>query len=107
MFHLVDESLSARIENNLIRARQVKDSWFSLGFNIIAFIVVVGGFGFFLYSSFNDKPPEAPQHIEYKPVPWLNAVRNVPGDQQYGQVPETEIRGGIQGVAYRSSAATF
>jgi hypothetical protein len=107
MFHLVDESLSSRIENNLIRARQIKDSWFSMGFNIIAFVVVVGGFFFFLYYNFNDKPPPAPQHIEFKPLPWMNAVRNVPGDQQYGQLPETEIRGGIQGSAYRSSASTF
>ena len=107
MFHLVDESLTSRIENNLIRARQVKDSWFSLGFNIIAFTLVIGSFFGFLYYSFNDKIPEVPQHVEFKPVPWLNAVRNVPGDQQYGQIPETEIRGGISGIANRTSAATF
>jgi len=107
MFHLVDESLASRIENNLIRARQVKDSWFSLGFNIVAFLIVIGSFIFFLYYNFDDKPPTVPQHIEYKAVPWLNAVRNVPSDQQYGQLPETEIRGGIQGIAYRTSASTF
>jgi hypothetical protein len=107
MFHLVDESLTSRIENNLIRARQVKDSWFSFGFNIVAFTLVIGSFFGFLYYSFNDKIPEASQHVEFKPVPWLNAVRNVPGDQQYGQIPETEIRGGISGIANRTSASAF
>lgn len=106
MFRLVDESLNSRIEDNLIRSRQIQDSWFSLGFNLISLVVVVGGFLYFLYSSYNTPPVENKQ-IEYKPVPWLNAVRNVPGDQEYGQVPQTEIGSGIPGTAYRSSAATF
>jgi hypothetical protein len=107
MFRLVDESLSSRIEDNLIRSRQIQDSWFSLGFNLISLVVVVGGFIYFLYSSYNTAPPVENKHIEYKPVPWLNAVRNVPGDQQYGQVPETEVGSSVQGIAYRSSASTF
>jgi hypothetical protein len=106
MFRLVDESLNSRIEGNLIRSRQIQDSWFSMGFNLVSLIVVVGGFIYFLYSSYNTEPVENKQ-IEYKPIPWLNAVRNVPGDQQYGQVPETEAGSSVQGVAYRSSASTF
>lgn len=106
MFRLVDQSLNSRIEDNLIRSRQLQDSWFSLGFNLVSLFVVVGGFLYFLYSSYNTAPVENKQ-IEYKPVPWLNAVRNVPGDQEYGQVPQTEIGGGIPGTTYRSSAATF
>jgi hypothetical protein len=106
MFRLVDQSLNSRIEDNLIRSRRLQDSWFSLGFNLVCLVVVVGGFLYFLYSSYNTPQVENKQ-IEYKPVPWLNAVRNVPGDQEYGQVPQTEIGGGISGTTYRSSAATF
>jgi hypothetical protein len=106
MFRLVDESLNSRIEDNLIRSRQIQDSWFSMGFNLISLVVVVGGFIYFLYSSYNTAPVEN-KEIEYKPVPWLNAVRNVPGDQQYGQVPQTEAGSSVQGIAYRSSASTF
>jgi hypothetical protein len=107
MFHLVDESLSSRIEGNLIHARRINDSWFSMGFNMISLVLVVGSFIYFLYSSYNPNPVVENKHIEYKPVPWLNAVRNVPGDQQYGQVPETEIGSSVQGFAYRSSTSTF
>ena len=84
----------------------ISDSWFSMIFNGVALIIVVGSFIYFLYSSYGTISEEN-KAIEYKPVPWLNAVRNVPGDQQYGQIPETEIGSGIQGIAYRSSASTF
>jgi len=103
---LVKDTFS-RVENNLIHSAKVRDSWFSFWFNIVSFTVVVGGFIFFLYSSFGSKPPAELQTIPYKPLPWMNAVRNVPGDQQYGQLPETEIRGGISGHANRSSASAF
>lgn len=107
MFHLVDESLNSRIEGNLIRSRQIQDSWFSMGFNLISLLIVVGGFICFLYFSYNPNAPTEKKHIEYKSVPWLNAVRNVPGDQEYGQVPQTEVGSSVQGFAHRSSTATF
>jgi hypothetical protein len=104
MFHLVEDTFS-RVENNLIHSAKVRDSWFSFWFNIIALVVVLGSFGYFLFYSHGAQPPK--ESIPFKPLPWMNAVRNVPGDQQYGQLPETEIRGGIQGIANRSSASAF
>ena len=104
MFHLVEDTMG-RIEGNLIESGRVRDSWFSMWFNIIALIVVVGGFIVFLYSSHGTQVEK--DNVEFKPVSWLNAVRNVPGDQDYGQIPQTEIRGGIPGYANRSSTATF
>jgi hypothetical protein len=74
-------------------------------FNLVAFTVVVGGFIYFLYSS-HGRQAEEKNNIEFKPQPWLNAVRNVPGTD-YGQIPQTEIRGGISGIVNRGSQATF
>jgi hypothetical protein len=105
MFHLVEDTFS-RVEGNLIHAGRMRDSWFSMWFNLAAFIIVVGGFIYFLYSSYGTTQTEK-NSIEFKPQTWLNAVRNVPGDQDYGQIPETEIRGGISGFANRSSTSAF
>lgn len=107
MFNLVEETSVSRLENNLIRSGQIRDSWFSMVFNIVSLTLVLGGFFFFLYSSYNPNPPEAPANIEFKSVPWMNAVKNVPSSIQYGQVPQTEIGGGVQGFVNRSSASTF
>jgi len=103
MFHLVEDTYS-RVEGNLIRSGQIKDSWYSFFFNIIMLTLVVGSFVYFLY--YNHGVEKEKENIEFKPQPWLNAVRNVPGTD-YGQIPQTEIRGGIQGIVNRGSEATF
>jgi hypothetical protein len=103
MFHLVEDTYS-RVEGNLIRAGQIRDSWYSMVFNIISLVVVVGSFIIFLY--YNRGLEKEKENIEFKPQPWLNAVRNVPGTD-YGQIPQTEIRGGISGIVNRGSEATF
>jgi hypothetical protein len=103
MFHLVEDTYS-RVEGNLIKSGKIKDSWYSMLFNMVALVVVVGGFIFFLY--YNHGTQKEKENIEFKPVPWLNAVRNVP-ETDYRQIPQTEIRGSISGVVHRGSAATF
>jgi hypothetical protein len=107
MFNLVEETYKNRLENNLIKSAQIKDSWFSLIFNIVSLSLVLGSFIYFLYASYNPNPPEAPPNIKFTAVPWLNAVKNVPSSEQYGQLPKTEIGSSIQGFEYRSSTATF
>jgi len=103
MFHLVEDTYS-RVEGNLIRSGQIRDSWYSMIFNVVSLIIVVGGFVYFLY--YNKGLEVEKENIEFKPQPWLNAVRNVPGTD-YGQIPQTEIRGGISGIVNRGSSATF
>jgi len=98
MFHLVEDTYS-RVQGNLIKSGQIRDSWFSFGFNIVAIIIVLIG-GYFFLTAKGDIPKES---IEFKPQTWLNAVRNVPSTD-YGQTPQTEIGGGVQGVNYRTSA---
>ena len=94
MFHLVEDTYS-RVEGNLIKSGQIRDSWYSFIFNIVVLVVVVGGFVYFLY--YNRGLEKEKENIEFKPQPWLNAVRNVPGTD-YGQIPQTEIRGGLISV---------
>lgn len=107
MFHLVEDTIGS-IENNLIYAGKIRDSWFSMWFNIIILVVVVGSFIYFLYSSYGKAPPPELKAIKYEPVPWMNAVRNVPSSyQDYGQLPQTEIGSSVQGVTYRTSASTI
>jgi hypothetical protein len=97
MFHLVEDTYP-RIQGNLIKAGQIRDSWFSFFFNLGALAIVLIGFYFFLIAP----PPQQKENIEFKPQTWLNAVRNVP-TTDYGQTPQTEIRGSVQGITYRRS----
>jgi hypothetical protein len=99
MFHLVEDTYS-RVQGNLIKSGQIRDSWFSFFFNIGALLVVLIGFYFFLVAPV--PPPQ--ENIEFKPQTWLNAVRNVPSTD-YGQTPQIETRGSVQGINYRGSAS--
>lgn len=107
MFNLVEETSKLRLENNLIKSAQIRDSWFSMIFNLVSLSLVLISFIFFLYYSYNPNPPENLQHIPYKSVPWMNAVKNVPSSEQYGQIPQTEIGSSVSGFTNRSSASTF
>ena len=78
-------------------------SWW---FNAILLVVVVGSFAFFLYSSYGTAPPEELVKIPFEPRTWNNAVRNVP-ITEYGQLPQIETSGGIQGFTNRTSAVAF
>jgi len=105
MFHLVKDNVS-QIENNLLWVKSVKDSVISWWFNIILFVLVVGSFGYFLYSSHGTAPPEELKKIEFEPRLWNNAVRNVPV-VDYGQTPQTEAGDGVQGFSSRTGANAF
>ena len=105
MIHLVKDTMS-RVENNLIWVKSVRDAAFAWWLNAIALIVVVGSFGFFLYSSYGTAVPDELKSIPFEPRTWNNAVRNVPLTE-YGQLPKTETGHGLQGLPYRSSAVPF
>ena len=105
MIHLVKDTVS-RVENNLIWVKSVRDSMFAWWWNVIALIVVVGSFAFFLYSTYGTAVPDELKSIPFEPRIWNNAVRNVPLTE-YGQLPKTETGHGLQGLPYRSSAVPF
>jgi hypothetical protein len=95
-----------KIENNLLWVKQVRDSMFSWWFNIILLVVVLGGFGYFLYSSYGTQPTEELQKIPFEPRTWNNAVRNVP-ITEYGQTPQIETADPVPGFSYRTGTSNF
>jgi hypothetical protein len=105
MFHLVKDTAS-QIENNLIWVKSVRDSMFSMWFNIILLIVVVGSFSYFLYMSYGTATPPELQKIKFEPNTWHNAVRNVP-ITEYGQIPKIETGDGVSGYSRRTGASAI
>lgn len=105
MSHLVEESM-ARIENNLLWVKSVRDSIFAWWFNVGLLVIVVGSFAFFLYSGYGTAVPEENQKIPFEPRTWNNAVRNVP-TSNYGQIPQIETGVGIPGFSNRTGASVF
>ena len=105
MFHLIQDNVS-KIENNLLGAKHFAQSVFSQLFNIIIFILVIGSFGYFLWSKKQEMPKEDLKKIPFEPRTWNNAVKNVP-IIDYGQTPQIEVRDGIQGYSIKGSEGTF
>ena len=105
MFHLVKDTAS-QMENNLIWAKSVRDSVFSVWFNIILLIIVLGSFIYFLYMSYGTATPPELQKVKFEPRLWNNAVRNVP-IIEYGQIPQIEAGDGVQGHSRRTGASAF
>ena len=94
------------MENNLIWVKSVRDSAFSVWFNIILLVVVVGSFAYFLYASYGTATPPELQKVKFEPRMWNNAVRNVP-IVEYGQIPQIETGDGVQGHSRRTGASAI
>lgn len=103
MFHLVKDTAN-HIENNLLWVKTVKDSMFSMWFNICLLFMVLGSFSYFLYKSYGTATPPELQKVKFEPNTWHNAVRNVPS-LDYGQIPQVEAGDGVQGHSRRTGAA--
>lgn len=105
MFHLVKDTVS-QMENNLISVKSIRDSTFSVWFNIILLVVVIGSFAYFLYTSHGTATPPQLQKVKFEPNMWNNAVRNVP-IIEYGQIPQIETGDGVPGHSRRTGASTI
>lgn len=105
MLHLV-EGASSGIENNLIWVKSIRDNIVSWWFNLIIFVVVIGAFSYFLYSSYGTAVPDELKSIPFEPRTWNNAVRNVP-TTEYGQIPQIEVGSGIQGFTSGNRGTAF
>lgn len=105
MLHLV-EGASSSIENNLIWVKSIRDNIISWWFNLVVLVLVVGSFGFFLYSSYGTAIPDELKSIPFEPRTWNNAVRNVP-ITEYGQIPKIETGPGIQGFTSGNRGTAF
>jgi hypothetical protein len=105
MFHLVKDTAS-QMENNLIWVKSVRDSAFSVWFNVILLVMVVGSFAYFLYASHGTATHPELQKVKFEPNTWNNAVRNVP-IIEYGQIPQIETGDGISGYSRRTGASAI
>ena len=94
------------MENNLIWVKSVRDSAFSVWFNVILLFIVVGSFTYFLYASYGTATSVELQKVKFEPNLWNNAVRNVPL-LEYGQIPQIETRDGVQGHSRRTGASAI
>jgi len=103
MFHLVKDTAN-QIENNLLGVKTVKDSIFSMWFNMSLLFIVLGSFSYFLYKSYGTATPLELQKVKFEPNTWHNAVRNVPS-LDYGQIPQIEVGDGVQGHSRRTGAS--
>ena len=103
MFHLVKDT-KPLIENNLLWVKSVRDSIFSMWFNISILVLIVGSFAYFLYSGYGKEVPL--KKIQFEPQLWNNAVKNVPS-LDYGQIPQTQAGDGVQGRSHRTGAAAI
>lgn len=105
MDHLIIDVKSV-IEDKLIGTKRLQDSLFSWWFNIALLILVVGSFGYFLYSSYDTTPPKENTSIKFESRTWNNAARNVP-TIDYGQTPQIETADGIPGFSGGAGQSTF
>lgn len=64
-------------------------------------VMIVGGFAYFLYVQYNSTEQQQVEekHIEFKPVPWYSATRNVRMEEYGDQLKpfEIEARYGLSG----------
>lgn len=104
MFHLLKDTVE--IENNLLWVKSVRDSVFSMWFNIVLLVLVLSSFGYFLYRSYGTSTPPELQKIQFQPNMWHNAVKNVPSID-YGQIPQTQTGDGVPGRSTRTGATEF
>jgi hypothetical protein len=93
---LIDKFDLRRIESNLIERKHELVQASSWVMNLVILVMTIVGFGLFLYSQYNIVPEEV-KRIQFEPVPWLSATRNV-RMEEYGrqlQPHETQTGHGI------------
>lgn len=83
---LVDTFDLGRIESNLLQRKQDLIQASSWMMNIVMLVLVVGGFGCFLYIQYyaTAKEEAETKRIPFEPIPWLSATRNV-RMEEYGR----------------------
>lgn len=93
---LVDTFDLGRIESNLVQRKQDLIQASSWMMNIVMLVLVVGGFGCFLYIQYyaTAKEEAETKRIPFEPVPWLSATRNVRMEEYGRQLKPREAQTG-------------
>ena len=93
---LVDTFDLGRIESNLLQRKQDLIQASSWMMNIVMLVLVVGGFGCFLYIQYyaTAKEEAETKRIPFEPIPWLSATRNVRMEEYGRQLKPREAQTG-------------
>lgn len=93
MNHLINSFDIGRIENSLLQRRDELVQATSWTFNMILLVLVLGGFGYFLYvqHQLTAEAGEEEKRIPFEPQVWYSATRNVRSEEYGGQLKPFEI----------------
>jgi len=93
---LVDSFTLSRIESNLIERKNDLVQASSWMMNITMLVLVVAGFGAFLYIQYHATAQEEAEtkRIPFEPIPWLSATRNVRMEEYGRQLKPREAQTG-------------
>jgi hypothetical protein len=96
MNHLISLADRNSIENALLERKATLMQQTSMMFNIILLVLVLSGFGYFLYVQYitTAQHVEEEKHIPFEPQVWYSATRNVRSDEYGGQLQPFEIETG-------------
>ncbi len=87
MNHLVSAFDMGRVESSLLERKNQLVQETSMFFNVVLLVVVLGGFGYFLYVQYTDTAiaeQEQEKRIPFEPQVWYSATRNV-RSEEYGR----------------------
>ena len=93
---LIDSFTLNRIESNLIERKHDLVQASSWMMNIAMLVLVVAGFGAFLYIQYHATAQEEAEtkRIPFEPIPWLSATRNVRMEEYGRQLKPREAQTG-------------
>jgi hypothetical protein len=87
MNHLVSAFDMGRIESSLLERKNQLVQETSMLFNVVLLVLVLGGFGYFLYVQYEATAvavQEEEKRIPFEPQVWYSATRNV-RSEEYGR----------------------
>lgn len=96
MNHLISLADRNSIENALLERKATLMQQTSMVFNIILLVLVLSGFGYFLYVQYTTTAQHVDEEkrIPFEPQVWYSATRNVRSDEYGGQLQPFEIETG-------------
>jgi hypothetical protein len=96
MNHLISRVDMNRIENSLLERRNQLIEQTSVFFNVVLLLLVLYGFGYFLYVQYNStqQQQEEEKRIPFTPTTWYSATRNVRSEEYGSQLQPFEIETG-------------
>ena len=94
MNHLVSALDLGRVESSLLERKNQLVQETSMLFNWFLLVLVLSGFGYFLYTQYNATAAaeqEAEKRIPFEPQVWYSATRNVRSDEYGSQLQPFEV----------------